>query len=158
MDKETGENEIVPEKNEDRIWREFRRKLMEEISDTASKSNFLYEKYKESKEDQITPADTHFAFASYTCQRLFNAFVLLDNAFDFLIFLEKRIDVKSAQLQKIILEMAERSNINMRTLKTEWSDVKNKMNNPMLTRIDDFLQKAKETEEKRRKLGGQYIE
>ena len=148
----------MKEKNEERIWRDFRRTLMEEISDTALKSNDFDERYKASREDQITPAGTYFSFASYTCHRLYDVFVLLDNAFVFLIFLEKRIDAKSAHLQKILLEIAEHSNINMRTLRTEWLDVKNKIDNPMLTRIDSFLQEAKAVEEKRKKLGEQYIE
>lgn len=149
---------MMSKKNEGQIWRELKQHLMEKISFTASESNRFIEKSYEATEDQITPASTYFAFGSIVNKQLFDVFVLMDSAFDYLLELERRIEIKSAQLQKIILQLAERSNISMGTLKTELSDVKSKMENPMLIRIDKFLTEFQEAEKKRKKeMGDQYV-
>lgn len=158
MAEETGEDQVMTEKNEKEIWRELKQHLMERISEAGSQCHDFHVRSDEATEDHITPARSYFAFASMVYNQFFDVFVLIDSAYDFLLELENRIEVKSAKLQKIMIEMAEHSNVNMKYLKTELLDVKNQMQNPMLVRIDQFLTTYKETEEKRKKLGDQYVE
>jgi hypothetical protein len=155
----------MSKKNEGQIWRELKQHLMEKISLSASESNNFNRKSYEVTEDTMTPASTYFAFASVMCSELYNVFVLIDSAYDYLLELERRIDIKSAQLQKIILQLAERSNFSMRNLAVELSDVRSKVENPMLVRIDTFLTEFQEAEKKKKlaeedkksKLGNQYV-
>jgi hypothetical protein len=155
----------MSKRNEGRIWRELKQHLMEKISVAASESNNYNTKFYEVTEDTMTPASSHLAFASMVCSEFYDVWVLMDNAYDYLLELERRIDIKSAQLQKIILQLAERSNVSIRTLTTELSDVRSKVENPMLSRIGTFLtefkeaeaKKKKETKEKEKELKDQYV-
>ena len=157
---------MAKRKNDKEIWQELKQHFMERISDAGSQCHNFHMRSDEATKDQITPARSYFAFAFTVYNQFFDLFVLMDNAYDYLLELENRIEVKSAQLQSIILKMAESSNVDIKNLKTDLLDVKNKMQNPMLARIDQFLMEFKKADEKRKKdaetkrkeLGDQYVE
>jgi peptidoglycan hydrolase CwlO-like protein len=114
------------------------------------------DRFMSAKPSGFTSFKTYSAFAYLVYDELADMFEMLQNIYENLAELDKDITAKTERLEKIINDVSSLADIT--EVKAELDELKGTMKEPMWTRIDQFLQAMKENEQKRKKLGEEYVE